>query len=123
MKVLDPGHRYLLGTLDGHIDHQVELIFVKRYGPNYPGNVGSYAGTTIQEVCRALIDRLKYLDQQIPCPENKHAQHYLRAAIWQMEQRAAKRHGRTLDVDPFTIEELETCPKCLHIGCEGTCRS
>jgi Putative phage metallopeptidase len=33
VKVVDPGHDYFLGTLDGSTD--VRLIFVKREGPGY----------------------------------------------------------------------------------------
>lgn len=56
MKVIDPGHVYDLRSLDG--EQLNRLVFVKREGPSYPGNVGHYPGTTMQEVLRALIDRL-----------------------------------------------------------------
>jgi hypothetical protein len=53
VRTLDPGHRYALANLDG--DGEDMLTFVKREGMLYPGNVGSHAGTTMQEVLRALI--------------------------------------------------------------------
>lgn len=68
MKVLDQGHKYQLDTLDGK-EPEI-LTFVKREGDKYPGNVGSYSGTTTQEVLRVLIDRTKYVDKQIPAREN-----------------------------------------------------
>lgn len=142
MKVLDPGHRYELDWLDvepGLTAQALEgsgcadLIFVKREGPGYPGNVGRHAGTTIQEVLRACIDRVKYLDAQIPDIYNQDVLDFLRLAIKRLEQRAAKRHHRRLeDWDPSNsvstcdgvmIEDLDTCPKCLHIGCSGDCHA
>lgn len=134
MKIIDPGHVYDLQWLDGHppltsrsgIEDWNRLIFVKREGEGYPGNVGHHPGTTIQEVLRALIDRVKYVDGQISHPFNKGVIGQLRSAIHLLELRAAERHHRKLpEIDPITcqppIEEMPVCPKCLHIGCEGDC--
>lgn len=137
MKVIDPGHVYELKWLDGEPDvqsrscteecSQNRLTFVKREGAGYPGNVGHHPGTTIQEVLRALIDRVNYLDNQIPHSANQSVITKLREAIGHLEFRAAARHGR--DLQPFLmrmgqhIEDLPTCPKCLHIGCSGSCHS
>ena len=62
MKVIDPGHKYELAHLDGN-GHEV-LTFVKREGDGYPGNIDHHAGTNLQEVFRAALDRVKYLDNQ-----------------------------------------------------------
>lgn len=50
MLVIDPGHTYLLGSLDGPLTQT--LVFVKRDSeshPNgyYPGNEGHHPGTNI----------------------------------------------------------------------------
>jgi hypothetical protein len=95
----------------------------KREGPGYPGNVGSHPGTNIQEVLRVLIDRLKYLNNQIPDNHNSLALSDLREALWFLEHRAAERHGRFLKVWPWEIELEPTCRKCGHIGCDGTCHA
>lgn len=128
MKVIDPGHDYEIAVLDADPERPLRhhLSFVKRVGEKYPGNVGHHAGTTIQEVLRALIDRVKYVDGQIPDVRNSMVLFFLRRAIWLLEDRAAERHGRRfLDpnlVEPdYQIELLPTCSKCLHIGCEGEC--
>ncbi len=149
MKVLDPGHRYDLATLDGREWETVELRFVKRMGPGYPGNESAYSGTTIQEVCRALIDRVIYLDGQDPDPVNVEVVEHLREVIIFLEERAAVRHGRELPIDrrhwkispasqaeigDSMIETVEWCEKgciedapvckyCLHVQCDGTCRA
>lgn len=130
MKVIDPGHVYDLDWFDGdppiktRSGYQVwnELVFMKREGDKYPGNVGHHPGTNIQEVLRALIDRVKYLDKQIPHDENTKIIMNLRSALWSLECRAAERHGRK---KPRYIDiELEpTCTICGHVGCEGTCHS
>jgi len=122
MKVLDPGHAYQLQYLDGPQDKGWDtLVFVKREGENYPGNVGHHAGTTMQEVLRALIDRVQYVNGQVPDPTNEQVLQHLRSAIWYLELRAARRHGRQFRAPERFIETSPTCPKCLHIGCEGAC--
>lgn len=124
MDVLDPGHKYHLRSLDlpeGDDRGFQTLTFVKREGPGYPGNIGHYSGTTTQEVLRALIDRAHYVDNQIPDLANRWVIYYLRAAIWQLEKRAATRHGREFVVPVDGIELLPTCEKCNHVGCDGTC--
>jgi hypothetical protein len=144
MNVVDPGHVYDLDWLDGqaltmtiepeHTDRLVELelspsfvqnrlIFVKRDGPGYPGNVGHHPGTNMQEVLRALIDRVRYLDQQVLHPNNTLILAHLQLAIFYLEERAAERHHRepTFDVDTPEIEKLPVCAKCRHIGCNGQC--
>lgn len=123
MEVIDPGHVYSLRCLDmGIKDMQVIITFVKREGENYPGNVGFYPGTTTQEVLRVLIDRTKYVNNQIYDGHNIQVLYHLRAAIYELELRAAERHGRTLPILGHTnIENKMVCVKCGHIGCNGEC--
>jgi hypothetical protein len=77
MRVMDPGHWYELALLDA-LPNRLgleTLRFVKRVGDKFPGNqLPAYAGTTTQEVLRALIDRTKYVDAQehIACSGRKH---------------------------------------------------
>lgn len=121
MKAIERGHTYHLQSLDGG---DVELLrFVKREGEGYPGNVGHHPGTIIQDVLRACIDRLDYVNGQIPCQENREAKGCLEGAIWLLEYRAAERHGRHLSVGPTDIAALPTCPGCGHIECGGCKRT
>jgi hypothetical protein len=115
MKVLEAGHTYALQSLDGG-DWET-LSFVKREGPGYPGNKGTHPGTIIQEVLRACIDRLDYVNNQIPCVENRYAKDALQTAIWCLERRAAGRHEREFRFPTAEIEKLPTCSGCGHIGC------
>lgn len=119
MEVLDNGHSYLLRNLDVSEGFRPEqpLVFVKREGEGYPGNVGSHPGTTTQEVLRALIERAIYVDNQIPDAANIAVIQSFRNAIWFLEERAARRHSREWRV-PFgtnDIEKLPTCDECGHI--------
>lgn len=120
MTVIDPGHRYALARLDDLGDQ--ELVFVKREGPGYPGNVGQYAGTNLQEVLRACIDRVKYLEGQIPHMTNQLVLAHLRDAIQWLELRAAQRHDRVPPVFTAETELMPTCKRCGHIGCEEHCK-
>ena len=123
MKVIDSGHVYKLDSLDGTLSQH--LIFVKREGPGFPGNVGHHPGTTLQEVMRAMVDRVEYLQNQIACDENVAILTYLRWSIWLLENRAARRHGRDLTHVPFReiVDGVGKCMRCGHVGCLGDCHA
>jgi hypothetical protein len=126
LKTLDPGHIYALDMLDIDADERQStemLMFVKRQGARYPGNVSHYPGTNCQEVIRALIDRVKFLDGQIPDSCNQPIIRHLREALWLFESRAAQAYERVLPPldDLECIEEEPTCPACAHIRCGGEC--
>jgi hypothetical protein len=121
--VLDPGHAYWLTNLDaGRNDLEIQLLrFVKRDDPpeKFPGNKGHYAGTTMQEVLRALIDRLFYVGNQIHDPLNEMVLRCYREALRLLELRAAARHNRHFVLpSDFPIEEFSVCPKCGHMDPE-----
>lgn len=123
MIIVDPGHRYDLACLDAPNDDYVEtLTFVKREGDKYPGNVGHHPGTNIQEVLRAIIDRLWYLDNQDHDDRNEQIIFKLRDSIYLLEKRAADRHNRQFfKIMTDGIEGYDFCKKCGHIGCKGEC--
>lgn len=127
MRVLDPGHCYGLTVFDRRDDYDVPetiLRFMKRVGAGYPGNTDSNPGTNCQEVLRALIQRVRYLDLQVPCKNNGRILQHLRAALFEFEERAAFRHGRALLLGPLLeIESEPFCANCGHIGCGDTCVS
>lgn len=119
MTILEPGHTYVCDSLDGYNPQLVQ--FVKREGSGYPGNVGHHPGTTMQEVCRVLIDRAKYVNDQILDARNEDALMHLRAVIQAFEIRAVKRHNRKW-IDPEgPIELAPVCQRCGHVGCIGLC--
>ncbi len=99
MHVTDRGHLYKLQNNKSK-EHEVSLKFYKDAKINGDG----YNGTTNQEVLRALIDRIKFLDEQEPHPNNKEIIYCLRKAIILHEQR----HLDRLLEKGVEIENLET---------------
>jgi len=83
-EVIKPGHTYALKQLDGDAYHHLQ--FVQR-SPHEPK-----PGTTNQEVCRALIDRVKFLDSEVPWDGNAQIIYHLRMVIALHEARAMFRH-------------------------------
>lgn len=121
MEVLDPGHAYSLTIYDNEITQRgpMYLHFMKRKGSGYPGNKTSYPGTNCQEVIRVLMDRIKYLDKQIPHNNNLMMLNNLMDCLYLLEQRAAERHDLNLIGIPLsTIDTCPTCPICGHIRCK-----
>ena len=118
MEIIDPGHKYRLLSLDGDIE-QI-LTFVKRSEPpeKYPGNTNSYPGTTSQDVIRALLDRARYVNQQIPFAENEIVIELLQTCLWLLESRAKRTHSEFLASSPHTIEQEKLCATCGHVECQ-----
>jgi hypothetical protein len=122
MKVIDPGHKYEMDLYDlkDKATTVPEITFMKREGAGYPGNVGINPGTNCQEVLRVLIDRMKYLDNQVGCYHNKIVLQKLRECLWMFESRAATQHG--IEEFDFVVDYIElrsVCKICGHIVCEG----
>jgi hypothetical protein len=116
MKVIDPGHVYALDSIDGV--YVQSLTFVKREGDKWPGNQGHHPGTTSQEVLRALINRFKYVNQQLPCWETQACIHMAETMIGILESRAARVHGRVLEIATLAgIDYFGMCPVCGHVLC------
>ncbi|SHL42376.1 hypothetical protein SAMN05216428_102359 [Nitrosospira sp. Nsp11] len=118
--VHDAGHFYTLGALDGYQTQY--LRFVKRFDRDdpskYPGNKGAYSGTTLQIVLRVLLNRVKYLQGQKWCVENVMIRLCLMLAIWLLEFRAARRHGRGYWHGLDFASHQHLCEQCGHTVCE-----
>lgn len=118
MKTIEPGHKYEIASYDG--GEPKTITFMKREGEGYPGNVGSHPGTNCQELIRVLIDRVKYLNNQIHDENNVAILVKLKLVLWLFEDRAARRHG----IDRFDflaeqIDQAEACSICGHVTCRG----
>jgi len=106
------------------------LTFVERNGgPAYYSE--EYPGTTTQEAIRAAIDRTKFVDNLLPCFENKMAIENLQLALYWLEKRVylkrqqklacvnqAHQEGGRVPFWSLDIEQLSTCPTCRHIHCD-----
>lgn len=117
MKVIDEGHIYKLQSYDGEYD--ITLTFVKRNKPpeKFPGNKNSYPGTLIQEVIRALINRIQYVNNQIEHSFNYLIIYHLKCAFYLLEKRAAERHDRILKGNIYDVFNEKPCLKCGHVQC------
>lgn len=116
-QVFDKGHTYLLPAFDGK--RPQTLTFMKREGDGYPGNVGHYPGTNLQSVLRATLDRVIYLQDQIPCENNIAIICHLKHCLLELEQRAAERHGynvRLVTLDKAAFAPM--CAVCGHVVCK-----
>lgn len=117
MKVIDPGHEYMLRAIDG--GEAQRLVFVKREGPNYPGNTGAHAGLLTQEVLRACLDRCRYMNGQFSCAETEMVIGLLETAIMLFEVRAARCRGTVINLaHSDEVETEEICAICGHIQCD-----
>lgn len=128
MRILDPGHYFELNIYDpqeGDFPPN-RLRFMKRCFPQekYPGNTTMYSGTNLQEVFRALIARLEYLQWQDrqhgeDCIENRYILTYCKSAIYLLEKRAHAKHNSKLPelISSDNICDMPPCPKCGHVLC------
>ena len=129
---MDPGHYYLLDEYSGSnpeemLSSEQPLHFMHRVGDKYPGNQGApYDGTNCQEVIRALIARIKYLQEQakqLNDPSSTSIDEEIielgRKMLWLFEIRAADIHG--IEFPDEVMAEIETVPVCRtcgHIVCK-----
>jgi hypothetical protein len=97
MKIIDPGHRYKLRD-NKSLSESTELVFFKDSDINGSG----YPGTTNQEVIRALIDRVQFLNSQLPHRFNSEIIDCLRRALALHEMR----HIERLVERGFSVEAI-----------------
>jgi hypothetical protein len=72
------------------------MFVAREYGRNHEG-------TTNQEVLRALIDRVKYLDSQLPWDGNSKIIEHLRMALVLHEARVLERKTETGKLAPEKV--------------------
>jgi Rieske Fe-S protein len=113
MKVIDPGHVYMLQNVDGTGTQTIR--FVRRRDDEavmVPQNERR-EGILTQELLRVAIDRTLYLNAEAPCLENVEIITALRVALAAYESRAAR---RTVEKHPM-IERADVCEICQHMLC------
>lgn len=88
----DPGHSYWLENLEG--DGRQSLHFIKKE-PRENGTLRlENDGTTNERVIKVLIDRMSYLNAQVPCLENEQVIRCLQDAVTILDQRMSDRKER-----------------------------
>ncbi len=105
MKVIDEGHEYQLNEVLHSVgDFEEEcgtqtIKFVKRFRGEE-----NHHGVINQELLRVLIDRVIFLDNEVPWDGNKEILHHLRMALVLHESRALFRKVGKGDILPENIE-------------------
>ena len=102
MKVLIPGHKYVLSNIkpdDGDRDINTLKFYNEKGKDRYEA-----IGTSNQEVIRVLIDRVKYLENELDHPFNKDIIHHLRMALSLHE---ARHLTRIVDKD-IAVEDFKS---------------
>lgn len=94
MQVIYPGHAYQLAHHDGV--HVETLQFVQKVMDGEHLRV-EVAGTTNEEVIAVLIDRMEYLQEQVPCAENEEVLMHLRRSLQILNARTKDRMDRNVE--------------------------
>lgn len=116
MKIIDPGHEYLLEGVGGA--EPQKIVRVKNEGEKYPGNVGFHGGILVQEMLRVCIDASKFMNDQGPYMETELAISAMRQALAWYEVRAARCRGTHIEADHIdALDNAPTCPICGHNQC------
>ena len=106
MKILTPGHKYELASMEGGAPQVLQ--FIEKKPVFQPANTAPkplitvHDGTTNEEVLRVLIDRIELLNGRVPCRENSITITKLQEAMMWQEKRTASRVAR--GVDGFEIK-------------------
>lgn len=105
MKVLKAGHLYEVQSFEGRNPQTIQ--FIEKVPGEKKGDLVTVAdGTTNEEVIEVLINRITYLNQRLPCKENKLALQGLHMALQALEHRTAKRKAQGIEgTDHPLIEE------------------
>lgn len=102
MKVLDPSHSYELDQVCPDTKYKSSekqtIVFVKRFRGKENHN-----GILNQELLRVLIDRVWFLDEEVPWALNKEIIHHLRMALALHEARALIRKTEKGTMKPENI--------------------
>ena len=99
MKVLTPGHRYLLDNFESNENPQNIIQFIQKE----PVSEGSTElvtvsdGTTNEEVLRMLIDRIGSIQAKFPCRENAIVITKLEESLMWLNKRTEDRKSRNVE--------------------------
>ena len=103
MKILTPGHRYVLDNFEQKDQQGQTLQFIEKRvteegEPAVAGQlITVHDGTTNEEVLAMLIDRLEFLYAKMASVETATAIVYCRGALDQLEKRTRNRKERGVE--------------------------
>jgi hypothetical protein len=99
MKIITPGHRYVLANHEAPNSPEQTLQFIEKRPVTEGASelVTVNDGTTNEEVLRVLIDRLSSMNAKFPCRENAIATTHIETALLWLEKRTADRKARGVE--------------------------
>lgn len=90
MKVLEAGHVYELETYENKTP--LTLMFISKKGKEIV-----HDGVTNEELLDVLIDRMKWLDNRLPSPENQSVIEHLELSLELLKFRTAQRLAQNVE--------------------------
>ncbi len=92
MKILEIGYKYKLDNFNQESESQV-ISFVRREIDSETGELKTFNnGITNEEVIFMLLNRINYLDNKLPCEENKQVIGLLKQISLTLHKRTMNRH-------------------------------
>ncbi len=100
MKILTPGHHYLLENFERKDGPPQPLQFIEKKADESGALVTINDGTTNEEVLAVLIDRLQSLSAKLPSRQTSIAITKLQEALMWLENRTSERKSRRVEGTP-----------------------
>jgi len=99
MKILVPGHRYVLDNFEDKqvAGQQLQFIHKEPIEQGNPKMTTISDGTTNEEVLAVLIDRMQFLQDRFPCRENAIVITNLEESLMWLNKRTADRLQRGVE--------------------------
>ena len=102
MKILIPGHLYILANFENPDSPGQTLQFIHKAPASnpaaQPGELQTVAdGTTNEEVIKVLVDRLQFLYDKFPSDETACACDHLKEALYALQSRTYERTQRGVE--------------------------
>ena len=98
MKVLTPGHKYLLENFENKEAFQTIQFIEKAPIEGGAGKLETINdGTTNEELLKVLIDRMNSMQAKFPCRENAIATTHFETGLLWLEKRTADRKARGVE--------------------------
>ena len=102
MKILTPGHRYVLANFENPELGQTIQFIEKAPSTSAPDFgkgllVTVNDGTTNEEVLKCLLDRLEHLYDRFPSDETAYAIDHLKQALYALQSRTLDRMNRGVE--------------------------
>lgn len=99
MKIIEPGHYYILDNFESTEGVVQSLRFVQKVPVRTDGTVLKIksTGTTNKDVITVMIDRMEYLQEKMPCEENLGVIDHLKSVMALLDQRTRDRKLRGVE--------------------------